>query len=334
MAIDFNKFNIETKNNSILNIKDLCDYIKSVNITSSDISYLESLANKLSNDDNSENLYSNEYSLVNALHEVILKYYIEHDNYDGKLVFETLKVYNKNINNIDLKNIDNHDYIIFDESNDLRILYVDSIDKIVKVSLNNLSNVVCANENDFFNIFSKVINELKFYESNNEEIKRIETDFNLNSKIYECNINGIYFYKIKNGLLIKNNDLINTIKEPDMNDENKVVDYSKYRGYKNKDNGIVNDFNYLRKKVDLTNDEEERFFHDTSYLINTMTRRYKNDESDNFESNSLKEYMDSLINNYYNDRELSENELGLVSRYLDNLDKIKKLKLSLNERKK
>jgi hypothetical protein len=70
MSSNFRDFEIETVNGKIQNVSSLCSYIRSTKIEADDLPYLETLCNKLANDDSSNNMYTNEYPLVDALHEV------------------------------------------------------------------------------------------------------------------------------------------------------------------------------------------------------------------------------------------------------------------------
>lgn len=51
---------------------------KNATLSEYDISFLESLRNKLTNDNVNNDAYANEDDLLEAINEVLLKYYIDH----------------------------------------------------------------------------------------------------------------------------------------------------------------------------------------------------------------------------------------------------------------
>ncbi len=74
MSSNFRDFKIESVGGKIQNVSSLCNYIKNTDIAPEDIAYLESLRNKLANDDLYKDVYTNEYPIVDVLQEKLLVY--------------------------------------------------------------------------------------------------------------------------------------------------------------------------------------------------------------------------------------------------------------------
>lgn len=227
MAIDYNKLNIRTREGVIQNIKELCDYIDSIDIYSMDIddfNYIESLANKLANDNNSENLYTNEESLVDHLHKLLVKYYIEIENYTPEFLIPIIKIYNKKLYNIDLLKNEKYIYFVYQTDNDIKIIDVGNQNTLTNIIKYNIDTFIKCSGDIIFNLITKTLHDIKFNISMNDDIINYAKTFELNDKIYEGrDSKGNIIYKIGNGLVKDDNGTINFVYKQ-KNVENKVID--------------------------------------------------------------------------------------------------------------
>lgn len=331
MAIDYNKLNIRTKDGVIQNIKELCDNIDSIDINNIDINdfnYLESLSNKLANDNNSENLYVNEELLVNHLHELLVKYYIERENYTPEFLIPIIKIYNKKLNNLELLKNNNYLYFVYQTTDDIRVLDISNQSTLANIIKYNIKTFITSSSDIVFNLINKTIPDIKFNISMNDDVINYAKTFDLNDKIYEGkDSKGNIIYKIGNGLVSDNNGTINFIyKQKSFDEQNRVVnskiEYKKNR-HKNFD---IKDFNFLRDKIyngeNLEVDEEKRFNFELNYLINTMSLRERRNDTDSIEYTSLEEYMEPLVERYNNnDDRLTNSDISIISKYLRNKER-------------
>lgn len=227
MAIDYNKLNIRTREGVIQNIKELCDYIDSIDIYSMDIddfNYIESLANKLANDNNSENLYTNEESLVDHLHKLLVKYYIEIENYTPEFLIPIIKIYNKKLYNIDLLKNEKYIYFVYQTDNDIKVIDVGNQNTLTNIIKYNIDTFIKCSGDIIFNLITKTLHDIKFNISMNDDIINYAKTFELNDKIYEGrDSKGNIIYKIGNGLVKDDNGTINFVYKQ-KNVENKVID--------------------------------------------------------------------------------------------------------------
>ena len=324
MSSNFRDFEIETVDGKIQNVSSLCSYIKSTLIEPDDLPYLESLCNKLANDDNSNNQYSNEYPLVDTLHEVLLEYYIKNYGFDLDQIIDVLEVYNKAFININKKMYDEHIYILFDRYDDIDLVSVKDEKHFIDLVLANLKTFVAGSFEEIFDLMCTVLNKVEFKETVDDEINEYKETFDIDSKTYHGNdIYGHDIYKIKNGIFIKNGNELDTLVTPSLMDreehiEHKVVSINKkYQGFD------LEDFITLRDKAmsgDLEDEVEvQRFYYEVRYLINTMSKRRGLDSE---ESEALDKYMESLIQIYDNHRDiLTPADKRNVQNYLDNKKK-------------
>lgn len=324
MSSNFRDFEIETVDGKIQNVSSLCSYIKSTQIEPDDLPYLESLCNKLANDDSSNNIYTNEYPLVDTLHEVLLEYYIKNYGFDLDQVIDVLEVYNKAFINIDKKMYDEHIYILFDRYDDMDIVPVKDEKQFIDLVLTNLKTFVAGSFEEIFELMDRTLQAVDFNETEDEQISDYKETFDIDSKTYH----GVDtfkhdIYKIKNGIFIKNGSELDTLVTPTLMNreehiEHKVVSINKkYQGFD------LEDFVTLRDKAmsgDLEDEAEvQRFYYEVRYLINTMSKR---DGLDSEETEALDVYMESLIQIYDNHRDiLTPADKRNVQNYLDNKKK-------------
>ena len=324
MSSNFRDFEIETVDGKIQNVSSLCSYIKSTQIEPDDLPYLESLCNKLANDDSSNNIYTNEYPLVDTLHEVLLEYYIKNYGFDLDQVIDVLEVYNKAFINIDKKMYDEHIYILFDRYDDMDIVPVKDEKQFIDLVLTNLKTFVAGSFEEIFELMDRTLQAVDFNETADDEISDYKETFDIDSETYH----GVDtfkhdIYKIKNGIFIKNGSELDTLVTPTLMNreehiEHKVVSINKkYQGFD------LEDFVTLRDKAmsgDLEDEAEvQRFYYEVRYLINTMSKR---DGLDSEETEALDVYMESLIQIYDNHRDiLTPADKRNVQNYLDNKKK-------------
>jgi hypothetical protein len=324
MSSNFRDFEIETVDGKIQNVSSLCSYIKSTLIEPDDLPYLESLCNKLANDDSSNNVYTNEYPLVDTLHEVLLEYYIKNYGFDLDQVIDVLEVYNKAFINIDKKMYDEHIYILFDRYDDMDIVPVKDEKQFIDLVLTNLKTFVAGSFEEIFELMDRTLQAVDFNETEDEQISDYKETFDIDSETYH----GVDtfkhdIYKIKNGIFIKNGSELDTLVTPTLMDreehiEHKVVSINKkYQGFD------LEDFVTLRDKAmsgDLEDEAEvQRFYYEVRYLINTMSKR---DGLDSEETEELDIYMESLIQIYNNHKDiLTPADKRNVQNYLDNKKK-------------
>ena len=324
MSSNFRDFEIETVDGKIQNVSSLCSYIKSTQIEPDDLPYLESLCNKLANDDSSNNIYTNEYPLVDTLHEVLLEYYIKNYGFDLDQVIDVLEVYNKAFINIDKKMYDEHIYILFDRYDDMDIVPVKDEKQFIDLVLTNLKTFVAGSFEEIFELMDRTLQAVDFNETADDEISDYKETFDIDSETYH----GVDtfkhdIYKIKNGIFIKNGSELDTLVTPTLMNreehiEHKVVSINKkYQGFD------LEDFVTLRDKAmsgDLEDEAEvQRFYYEVRYLINTMSKR---DGLDSEETEELDIYMESLIQIYNNHKDiLTPADKRNVQNYLDNKKK-------------
>ena len=324
MSSNFRDFEIETVHGKIQNVSSLCSYIRSTKIEADDLPYLETLCNKLANDDSSNNTYTNEYPLVDALHEVLLEYYIKNYEFDIDQIIDVLEVYNKVFINIDKKLYDDHYYILFDRYDDMDIVPVKDEKQFIDLVLNNLLVFVSGSFEEIFELMDRELGAVEFEESTDKNINDYKDTFDIDKETYKgTDIYGHVLYKIKNGIFIENDNELDTLVTPTLLDkqehiEHKVVSINKkYQGFD------FEDFITLRDKAmsgDLEDEAEvQRFYYEVRYLINTMSKR---NGLDSEETEALDVYMQSLIQIYDNHRDiLTPADKRNVQNYLDNKKK-------------
>ena len=324
MSSNFRDFEIETVNGKIQNVSSLCDYIKNTLIVPDDLPYLESLCNKLANDDSSNNIYTNEYPLVDTLHEVLLEYYIKNYKFDLDQIIDVLEVYNKVFLNIDKKIIDGITYILFDRYDSIDVIPIKDNKLFIDLVLTNLKTFVAGSFDEIFDLMNVTLHSVEFTETNDKDMIEYAETFDLDDKVYTgIDQFGNHLYRIKNGCFRKNGEDIESIVQPTFVDKQEHNEYkviSKNKKYSGFD---LNDFITLRDKAmvgDLADEVEvQRFYFEVRYLINTMNKRSKQDTD---ETEALDIYMNSLLTIYDNHRDLlTPADKRNVQNYLDNKKK-------------
>ena len=324
MSSNFRDFKIETIDGKIQNVSSLCDYIRNTQIVSDDLPYLESLCNKLANDDSCNNIYTNEYPLVDALHEVLLEYYIKNYKFDVDQIIDVLEVFNKAFLNIDKKSVDDITYIIFDRYDSVDIIPLKDNKLFIDLVLTNLKTFVAGSFDEIFDLMNTVLHAVEFTETNDEDINDYAESFDIAERAYSgVDQYGNHLYRIKNGCFRKNGESIDAIVSPTFIDRKEHNEYKvvaknkKYSGFE------LDDFIALRDKAmvgDLEDETEvQRFYFEVRYLINTMNKRRNQDTE---ETEALDVYMNSLMTIYDNHRDLlTPADKRNVQNYLDNKKK-------------
>ena len=322
MSSNFKDFRIETVNGKIQNVSSLCSYIKKTNIEEEDLPYLESLRNKLANDDSSVNVFVNEYPIVDSLEEKLLEYYINNYHYDMDNIIDLLEIYNHEFLNMEKIKYDGLVYLINDLDHDIDVITIKDEKVFINLVLNNLNTFIAKDINTIFNLLSTKLNRLEFVESIDPAIVEYAETFDISHKAYYAkDINGNRLFKIKNGLLVKHGDSISTLLTPSLvtreeNTTKKIV--NKNKKYKAFD---LDDYITLRDKMldgDMTSEEElQRFYYEVRYLINSMNKK------DNILNEELDVYMENITHIYDTHPEvLTKADRRNVQAYLENKKKI------------
>lgn len=297
MATNYKDFHIETKDGRILNLKDLCNFVENTPITPDDLPFVQSLCNKLANDDTYSNKYVNEYPLVDVMHKVLLEYYIKEYNFDMAEVLDTLFIFNKEaFTDIDRLSFDGIIYLIYDKNNDIDVINIRDEKEFIDFVLANLRIVVSGTSEEIFKALKQSLPYLRFNVVDDSLMNNYAQRFDISDSVYFAkDINGNNIYKIKNGLFIKNGKDVSTIIEPtfladEEKREQKVV--AKNKKYKEFD---LEDFITLKDKTlngeALETDEIRRFYYEVRYLINTMGKRTREDREI---TKALDEYMEEI----------------------------------------
>ena len=325
MASNFSRLNIETIDGKIQNVSSLCDYIKSTVILEDDVGLLESLANKLANDNNRDNLYINEEPIVDVLHARLLGYYIDTYKFDMYQILDTIEVFNKKVKDIKRIKYNNLLYIVIDNKDDIDVICIKDETAFIELVKNNLDTLVKGNISDVYELLKNNLFNVSFSESNDEEISTYRDTFNIDNKIYYGkDIKNNQLYKIKNSLLVKGKDGINVLLQPtfeELDNNHKVISAKeKYQSFD------LEDFKHLSNRVlnqvEMTDDEVARFYYEVRFLINTMVKRDEHDEKELREA--LDTYMEPLVNIFNTSKDvLSENDQRNVIDYLGNKKKIR-----------
>ena len=324
MASNFNDIEIVSVKGRIQNIKEIINELNTKPILDGDVRTLESLANKLANDNICDNQFENEEALVDVLHEKLLLYYINTYNFNLEHIIDTIKVFNKKIKDINQIKYDGLLYLIADYREDIDVVSIDDEKKFIDVVSKNPSTFVKGNIKAIFNLLKNNLTSIDFNQSLDNEVKAYANTFNINYQIfYGKDQNNNRLFKIKNGLIVKTKDGLNTLLQPtfeDMENTHKVVEVKK--NYQEFD---LRDFIHLRNRVlnqvEMTDDEQARFYYEVRFLINTMSRR--SDLKEDPMKDALGEYMNPLVNIYNTSQDvLSENDQRNVIDYLNNKKKI------------
>lgn len=295
MSSNFSDFRIETKDGKILNVSELCNAIKSTKIEEEDIPFLETLCNKLAYDDYRDNEYTNEYKIVDVLHEVLLKYYIDNNGLGLDEVIEVLKVYNKEFNNIHKLSFNNTYYLLFDNRDNIRLLSFKSEDDMLKNIYNNISLFIRNNIKIIFDQAFKGVKELELTISHDKDLMELNETFSLSDKVYEGkDINNNTLYNIKNGLYVKDNGELLTLYTPTLNEFNRTDNHRIKDGFDLDEFYILTD--KFKKNEYMEKEDIDKLYYEVRYLINTMQRRKKDDEL----SEALDEYMKDILQIYDN----------------------------------
>ncbi len=326
MSSNFRDFKIESVGGKIQNVSSLCSYIKNTNILPEDIAYLESLRNKLANDDLYKDVYTNEYPIVDVLQEKLLVYYITKENFELSEIISILEVYNKSFSSIDVVNHDGLTYFVFDYDTDIEVVCLNDPKRFIELVKNNANTFANKNISSAFSIMRDALYECVFKEDIDDVLSDYANRFNIDYPIYSAkDMNGNKIYKLKNGLFTKNGNELFTLITPTLvdkkdNEQMKVV--NKNKKYKSFD---LNEFISLRDKMldsELVEEQDiEQLYYQVRYLINTMNRR-TNGEDEEY-SEALDVYMNRLaqINDIQPDM-LSDADKSLLNDYNKNLQKI------------
>lgn len=315
MSSNFRDLKIETKDGKILNVSSLCDAIKNTKIEDdTDLYYLETLCNKLANDDYNENLYTNEHPIVDVLHEKLLKYYINEMDFTLDDSLEILKVYNKDFNDIHKIEYNNTSYLLYDKKDDIRLLSFKSDQDLLDIIKNNTGMFVKNNIKLIFDQQYKNIKEVVFKEDNDKELLDYNETFDVGDTLYKgIDINNNNLYKIKNGLYVKDNNNLLTLFAPTLTNDELYKEKRKVNGFD------IDDFYVLSDKFKnndyMEEDEIKRLYHEVKYLIDTMHRRKSDDEL----TEALNDYMDNLIKIYDNYPDgLTKDDIDNIKEYNKN----------------
>ena len=295
MSSNFSDFRIETKDGKILNVSELCDAIKSTKLDEEDIPYLETLCNKLAYDDYRDNEYTNEYKIVDTLHEVLLRFYIDNNDFGLDETIEVLKVYNKDFNDIHKLAYNNTYYLLFDNKDNIRLLSFKKEQDMLNSIYNNIKLFVTSNIKILFDQSYKGIKEIDFHKSTDVDLKELNETFTLSDSIYEGkDINNNTLYNIKNGLYAKENGEILTLYTPTLNEINNVNTHNIKDGFD------IDEFYKLTDKFKhneyMEQEDIDKLYFEVRYLINTMQRRKQDDEL----TEALDEYMKDILTIYDN----------------------------------
>ena len=295
MSSNFRDFKIETKDGKILNVSELCNAIKSIKIEDEDVAYLETLCNKLAYDDYRDNEYTNEYKIVDTLHEVLLRFYIDNNDFGLDETIEVLKVYNKDFNDIHKLAYNSTYYLLFDNKDSIRVLSFKKEEDMLNIIYDNIKSFVKNNIKLIYDQTYKGIKEVEFKESHDNTLKELNETFSLSDTVYEGkDINNNTLYNIKNGLYVKDNNELLTLYTPTLNEINSV------NTHKVKDGFDIDEFYRLtdkfKKNEYMEQEDIDKLYFEVRYLINTMQRRKKDDEL----SEALDEYMKDILQIYDN----------------------------------
>ena len=326
MSSNFRDFTIESVGGKIQNVSSLCSYIKNTPIESEDIPYLESLRNKLANDNRYNDIYLNEEQIVNVLEEELLKYYIKNDNFGLDNIINLLDIYNESFIYLDKVKYDGLTYLIHDEENDIDVVSVSDEQRFIDLVLTNASIFANKSLNEIFTLMKQSLKSITFSESTDETAVAYADKFNIDYPIYEgYDINGNKIFKIKNGLFIKRDNELISLLSPTLVKDEEHKDLRVIKKNKKYSSFDLDEFIDLRDRVldcDVTDKQElEKFYFQVRYLINTMNRRTHGEDPEYTEA--LDEYMDSLIRIYESHPDLlSKSDTTNVKAYLNNRNKI------------
>jgi hypothetical protein len=322
MSSNFKNFRIETIDGKIQNVSSLCSYINDTDIEEEDLPYLESLRNKLANDDQSLNKYVNEYPLVDSLEEKLLEYYINHYHYDMDNIIDLLEIYNHEFLNMEKIKYNGLVYLINDKDSDIDVIVVKHEKDFIKLVLDNLNTFIASDIDTIFELLASKLFRVEFVESIDPAIVEYANTFNISHTAYYAkDIDGNRLFKIKNGLLVKYKDDISTLLTPSLvtkeeNTTKKII--NKNKKYKSFD---LEDFITLRDKMlngEITSEVElQRFYYEVRYLINSMNKK------DDTLNDELDIYMNNITHIYDTHPEvLTKADKRNVESYLTNKEKI------------
>jgi hypothetical protein len=322
MSSNFKNFRIETIDGKIQNVSSLCSYINDTDIEEEDLPYLESLRNKLANDDQSLNKYVNEYPLVDSLEEKLLEYYINHYHYDMDNIIDLLEIYNHEFLNMEKIKYNGLVYLINDKDSDIDVIVVKHEKDFIKLVLDYLNTFIASDIDTIFELLASKLFRVEFVESIDPAIVEYANTFNISHTAYYAkDIDGNRLFKIKNGLLVKYKDDISTLLTPSLvtkeeNTTKKII--NKNKKYKSFD---LEDFITLRDKMlngEITSEVElQRFYYEVRYLINSMNKK------DDTLNDELDIYMNNITHIYDTHPEvLTKADKRNVESYLTNKEKI------------
>ncbi len=326
MSSNFRDFTIESVGGKIQNVSSLCSFIKSTLIEEDDIPYLETLRNKLANDDNYNNSYTNEYPIVEVLNEELLKYYIKHDNCDMDYILEILEVYNKSFIYLDKIKYDGLVYLIYDQEDDIDVISVDNEKKFIDLVLTNTNTFVSKSLKEVFNLMKSSLYKIDFKETTDDIVQEYVDKFNIEYPMYSGkDQKNNKLYKVKNGLFVRHKEELTTLITPTLVEKDKHEELRVIKKNKKYASFDLNEFIDLRDRVldsEVTDESElEKFYFQVRYLINTMSRRQ--DGEDIEYTDALDVYMNRLLQIYKNNPSLlSKENIINVETYLVNRDKI------------
>ena len=221
MATNFRDFEIVSKDGRIQNIRELCNFVENTPIEPDDLSLLETLCNKLANDDYYLNNYTNEYPLVDSLHVVLLDYYIREFDFDIDQIIDILYIYNKAFDVVTKIRYDGLIYLVIDKGNDVEVFDIkNDIDFINLLSTkNNIRTFVAGKIENIANLLRTKIHAIKFDKTNDGILNEYASNFDIADDVYYGkDLNDNMVYKIKNGLFLKNGKDVSLLHEPTLND--------------------------------------------------------------------------------------------------------------------
>ena len=328
---DIRDFEIETdKSGKILNIKELCNFVESTEITKDNVSYLDSLRSKLANDDRYSNKYVNEYPLVDSLNKVLLNYYINNEelDFDMEQLMDLIYVYNDVFLNINKIRYDGLIYLICDLKDDLVVFNLKSEDEFKEVVKSNIAAMVTGDIEKIINVFRQRLHAIKFDATNDKVLNNYASNFDIADNVfYGKDLNDNMIYKIKNGLFTKNGDDVSIIYGKDLTKEDNKI----YKIEKKKPKGMsftLDEFISLRDKAlngELVSTEEiQLFYYEVKFLIDTIKNRTNSSDPDSIAfSEALDEYMQEINKIYENHPDiLTHEDLKNLEEYNNKKNKI------------
>lgn len=322
MALNYDLFNLKTKDRVILNTAQLCAYLKNATLSEYDISFLESLRNKLTNDNVNNDAYANEDDLLEAINEVLLKYYIDHSKMDKYELLDNILKFNKNLDNINIITNHNHKYLCYvhDGTND--VISIKETDDLVGIIKKNISSFVRCDSKCLFKSLSSDLFKVLFNSSKNSVVKDYASNFSISEDIYVGkDAYNEDIYRVGNGLVRIENDEIETVVLPSIVIPDDEINKDAKENVKNSE---LNEFIRLEDKYrdgnSLLPNEISFFINKLDELIEGMGNRPKDSE----ESIVLDDYMKNLLQVYHDNKVMLSNEdLRVIHDYNSKLESIK-----------